>query len=60
VVLKKVATSCRAATAFLSAALGIRQGKDCGAHFFDPFFLRKKKGYPSAVYICFVSFLKKK
>ena len=44
VVIKKVATSCRAATAFLSAVLGIRRIKIAGRLFFHSFFLRKKKG----------------
>jgi len=43
-VLKKAATSCGAATAFLSTALGARRAKIAGRLFFHPFFLRKKKG----------------
>ena len=43
VAFKKAATSCGAATAVLSAALGIRRAKIVGRLFFYSFFLRKKK-----------------
>jgi hypothetical protein len=41
--LKKVATSCGAATAFLSTALGTRRAKIAGRLFFHSFFLREKE-----------------
>jgi len=43
VVIEKVATSCRAATAFSSAALGIRRTKIAGAAFFASFFAAKER-----------------
>jgi predicted alpha/beta hydrolase family esterase len=46
VVLKKVATSCGAATAFFSAALGTRRAKIAGAAFLASFFAAKERREP--------------
>jgi hypothetical protein len=51
VVLQKVATSCGAVTAFLSATLGTRRAKIAGRLFFYSFFLREKKGWSSTDFI---------